>query len=749
MSTRSPAELRELLSEAEEMPEGEAQVSAVQDIVRWAEAASLLDIEIEARLVLVDAKMAIAQDTEDVNGVITAFTRIVAHYSARPDVFDDDMLDALWRQFASQGIVLSLMVEYPLRLVRGVCDDMERRCRPDRDDLHTVHTIRLLLADVTADREAGDRALAGLRHREAADYGCAACLATFQVRFLAGTGRDAEAIAAADPILTGELPCDTEIQPADVLHILQNCYLRTGEVEEARAAHRRAYRGLDHDDEADLARHLTFCVLSGNTERALSIVKRDLPMFEGTPTVLYELELSAAAAMVFGALVDEGRGDEVLFWPADPDYPEEVDEEWTFAELAEEFARDALELAGRYDERHGTTRTGDRVRATIASRAIVEHLPLSAVAARRKEIEQIAGTGSVIGEPGSATPHGEDPLKVALQYAQRGTELLSSGDAGQAIGEFIEAAARLTALGEKRLAAHARVDLATSYVSVGRALDAAECAEEARPDIGADDDAAYTGMQARWVLVCAYPDLDQPDDALAMLDEMAERTDEEDVLAKLDKKAGAILTAVDRDTEAAERYTAAAGRYAAIGEAHAQAVSAEAVDTEAVNTEVVDRVAVRTDAFYEAAVCLRQAALAHSWAGDLDTALVMADRSGRVAERFPEGEERAVWEAAVLRYERARILATHDRTAEAVAEATRAAEAFRATADVAFVTRCELMAGQLLYDLDDLGGAEEAAGRALAAPAAEPDEDGEHRRNAAERERVGDLLADIRRERGA
>jgi tetratricopeptide (TPR) repeat protein len=712
VSTRSPAELRELLADAEEMPEGEAQVSAVQDIVRWAEAAGLLDLEIQARLVLVDALMAIAQGAEDVNEVITAFTRVVAHYSARPDAFDDDMLDSLWRQFAAQGIVLSLMVEYPLRLVRGVCDDMERRCRPDRDDLHTVHSIRLLLADVTGDRDAGDRALAGLRHRDAAYYACAACLATFEVRFLAGAGRDAEAIAAAAPILTGELACDTEIQPADVLHILQTCYLRTGDLEEARDAHRRAYRGLDHEDEADLARHLVFCVLSGNTERALSIVKRDLPMFEGTPTVVYELELSAAAAMVFGALVDEGRGDEVLFWPANPDYADDEDQEWTFAELSDEFTRDALELAERYDERHGTTHIGDRVRATIAGRPIVDGLPLSAVAARRREIEQAAGPATAGAGPGPAAAPGEDPLKAALQYARRGDELLNSGRPDQAIGEFIEAAARLTALGEKRLATHARVDLATSYATVGRALDAAECAEEALPDIVAEDDAEYTGMQARWVLAGAYPELGQPGDALGMLGEMAERTGSGEVLARLDKKAGAILTAADRDGEAAQRYTAAAERYAELGDA------------------------------YEEAVCLRQAALARSWAGDLDAALALADRSGGVAERFPEGAERGVWETAVLRYDRARILATHGRLAEAAAEAARAAETFRATSDRAFVTRCELMAGRLLYDLDDLGGAERALRRALAAPGAPPED-------AAEREEAAELLADIRRERGA
>ncbi|MEW2357932.1 hypothetical protein [Spirillospora sp. NPDC029432] len=722
--TRSPEELRELLADAEEMPEGEAKVGAVQDVLRWAEAAALLDIEIEARLVLVDALIALAQDTEDVNAVITAFTRNVALYGRHPDLFDDYLLDGLWRQFAAQGIVLSLMVEYPLRLVNGVFDDMERRCRPDRDDLHTVHSLRLLLADLSGDREAGERSLAELRHREAADYACPACLATFQVRFLANRGRDAEAIELARPILSGELPCDTGIQPAETLHVLQSCHLRVGDLDEARDAHRLAYRGLDHDSESDVAQHLVFCVLSGNTERALSIVKRDLVLFEGTPTTMYELELAAAAAMVFGALADEGRGGEVLFWPANPDFPEDEDEEWTFAELRDDFARDAAELAARYDARHGNTHVGDRVRATLETRAIVPELPLTPLAARRKELAEAAAVqpapapaeGESEAETATQMAAEEDALDEALGHARRGDELLNSGRAGDAIGAFIEATARFTALGQTRLATHARVDLATAYLTVGRALDAAECAEEALPDISPEDDAEYTGMQARWVLACAYPDLDQPGDALDRLAEMAARTADPAILGRLDRQAGGVLSAEDRDEEAAERYTAAAHHYAAAGNA------------------------------FEEAVCLRQAALAHCWAGDVDTALATAERAGRVAERFPDGDaERGAWESAVLRYDTARILAAHDRLDEASAEAARAAEAFRETGDRAFVTRCELLAGRLRYGLADHGGAAAALRRALA-ESADPDGDEE---NAAERKRAAELLAEVVAERSA
>ncbi|GAA2435224.1 hypothetical protein GCM10010191_57310 [Actinomadura vinacea] len=682
----TPAELLEMLSDAEDMPQGEAQVTAVRDVLRHAEAGRLLDIEIQARLVLVDALMVIAQDSADVNELITAFTRCVGLYSEHPDRFDDDLLDALWRQFTALGIALSLMVEYPLRLVRGVFDDMERRCRPDRDDLTTVLSIRLLLAEVTGDTEMGDRALAGLRHREPPGYACPACLANYQVRYLAGVGRDAEAIAAAGPLVSGEIPCDTGAQPADALHVLQTCYLRLGELEEARDAHRLAYRGLDRNEEPDVAQHLRFCVLSGNLERALTILKRHLPLLEGTPGSMYELELSASAALVCRALVDAGRGDEVLHWPANPDFPDDQDEEWTFQGLYEEFSQDTAALAARYDERNGHTHIGDRLQAIIHAEPIVDSLPLTPLAARRKEI-----AAADVPELAAAKEPSFDTRDETLAHARRGEDLLNSGDPDQAIPEFIEAAAQFTALGDTRLAAFARVDLATAYLTVGRPLDAAECAEEALPDIPAEDDTEHSGLQARWVLASAYPKLGQHDDALRMLDEMANRTEEPATLARARKKAAEILGELDRDTEAAARYTEAAAHFA-----------------------------TSEDAFEEA-VCLRQAALAHNWSDNLDEALALAKRSHEVIKQLPEDEERSTWELAVLHYDRARILATHDRTTEAATEASLAAETFRRTTDRAFVTRGDLMAAQLWYELNNPSEAEAALHRALSEPAQDED----------------------------
>ncbi|MFC5748975.1 hypothetical protein [Actinomadura rugatobispora] len=706
--TYTAAELSGLLAEADDMPPGEAQVDAVRDVVRHAEAAGLLDVEIEARLALVDALMLTAENADDVNAIVTAFTRCVGLYTAHPDRFDDDLLDMLWRQFAAQGIVLTLMVVYPLRLVRGVFDDMEGRCRPDRDDLHTVHSIRLLLAEVTGDAEMGERALATLRHREPPQYACPACLSLYQVRYLASLGRDAEAIAVAQPIITGETPCDTDSQPADVLQILQNCYLRTGDLEEARDAHRLAYRGLDHDDEFDVAQHLRFCVLSGNTERGLEIFRQHLRLLEDTPTVLYELELASASALLFRTLVEAGRGEEVLIWPANPDVPDEEDEEWTFADLHEDLLRDVTELAGRYDERSGNTHLHDRMHAIIQETPLVDELPLSPLAARRKQIEQ---TPTELPEIADAlkedAPFEESPLDKALAHARQGEDLLNSGSADRAIGEFIEAAARFTALGDTRLAAFARVDLSTAYLTVGRHLDAAECAEEALPDVPPEKDAEYTGMQARWVLACAYPELGQSEDALRMLAEMTERATEPGTLGRVAKKEGEILGALDRDDEAAARYTEAASQFAKTGD------------------------------LFEEAVCLRQAALAHSWAGDLDEALAFAERSREVVKHLPHDEERSTWELAVLQYDRARILATHDRTEEAATEAELAAETFRETTDRAFVTRCELMAAKLWYDLGTPAHAKAALERALHEPA----EDNDHQADLTEAQ---SLLDDLR-----
>ncbi|MFI6518427.1 hypothetical protein ACIBF1_22925 [Spirillospora sp. NPDC050679] len=689
--TRSLGELAEQLADAADLPTGEAQVEACREVVRRAEAAGFAELEVEARLDMVDAMMLAAKDLDDLSEVLTAFSRCVSLYTTSPELFDEDALDSLWRQFAAQGIVLGLRPEYPLRVVNGLFDDMAGRARADRDDLHALSSARLVLAEWSGDAELGERCLADLRGLEPAPgYVCPACLMMYQVSYLAALERDEEAIAAAQPLLSGEVPCDTGEQPAEALHVLQLCYLRTGALEEARDAHRVAYRSLAGAADADIARHLRFCVLTGNLDRGLAVLKGHLADLEDEPTIGPELELYAAAAALCRSLVEAGRGDEVLLWPANPDHPDDEDEEYSYRKLHEELVGEVTALAGRYDARNGHDLIGARTRAILEERPIVESLPLSPVAARHARIVPADRPGAAAG-PGEQERLAEHA--AAVGHATRGRALLEEGRAEEAVAASVEAAARFAALGETRLAALARIDLATAYLTVGRVLDAAECAEEALPDVPPEEDAGYAGMQARWVLACAYPQLGQHDDALRVLAEMRGREDSPGALARLDAQAAEILGMVGRDGESADLFRAAAERFAEHGDPFQQAVH------------------------------LRRSGLALGWAGELDGALARLEEArvllGGLGGGDGRQDERQVRERALLLSDTARVLADEGRVAEAVARALESAEVSRSAGDRAAAARSDRLAGQLLQQCGRLEEAEQAFRRALDGPAAD------------------------------
>lgn len=676
------ADLTARLDEAVDMPPGEGQVAAILEIVRHAEAAGYASLQLDARLELVDAYIqADAYEVAEVNVVIAAFTRCLSLYNSDPARFTDEHLESLWRQFAVIGIVMVSLPDYPLAQVRAVFDDMERRCRPDRFDLHTIYTLRVLLAGQLGDHEELDRCRQRLLSLDVAEYACPACLAMLPVRELIWQGRDEDAIAQAEPILRGDLPCDTDNQPRDTLAALLLPYLHVGRLGEARDAFRYSYRLFDEGDE-ELASYTAFCALTGNEDRGLEIFAKHLNQFDViAPKSLGELMLQAATALLFERLIALGRGEEIFVWPADPDDPEDYEEEWTFAALAEEYRKDALAMAARFDERNGNTHTSDRIRGTITAQPIVEHLPLSPLAAaiQTRATEAAGGSGATHAAGGTAdadpaagtarSPETQQAfdtgrIHLAEMHQERGEQALEAGRIVDAIEDLIEAVAAYTALGDPR-AAIAQVRLATAYLSADRMLDAAECAEQALLGLTGPADEGHPPLQARWVLVQAYPALGQPMDALTMIDEMLDRDKHPDSVARLHREAGDILVGLDEDGAAAERYASA-------GDAYARAKNA-----------------------FGEAECRRLTAVALAYADEGEAAVDLLSEVRRLVDQLPGDSRRTAWERAILDYDSARVLAASGRREEAIRRAELSAKAFLMLDDEEQTDKAQYLLAQL------------------------------------------------------
>jgi tetratricopeptide (TPR) repeat protein len=286
----------------------------------------------------------------------------------------------LW-QFKATITGLTKFPEIPLDRTHAVLDEMERRWREGGHSLHAVYEHRHFVARHVGDLDAAEEwygKWCSAPRDNLSD--CDGCDPTAKAIWLAGRGRDEEAVALAEPVLSGRLTCSE--QPQGILTVLMKPYLRTGRLNQARDAHRRAYR-LHRPNLADLgdvADHLEFCAITGNEPRGVEILERHLGWLDRAPSPYAAMRFAGAGALVLRRAAEAGRSDVVLQRPAhDHRAAGEVDA----AALRRELSEVALAIAARFDARNGTDHQTVLVREVLDSEYHTEQVPLSAIAAKR------------------------------------------------------------------------------------------------------------------------------------------------------------------------------------------------------------------------------------------------------------------------------------------------------------------------------------------------------------------------------
>jgi tetratricopeptide (TPR) repeat protein len=375
--TYTEDDLRIRLRQAFEMPYGSAQIALVEQVVQHADAGRFVDLSFAARML---ATTAYVYGGEPAKSFLT-FSWCLAEYDREPgrrSTQDDYTL--LWH-FKYMINALARFPDIPLERTFAVLDDMERRYRAGGHSLHAVHHHRHLVAMHLGDADAADdfygRWCAAPRD-ELSD--CIGCDPTSKAFYLASRGRDEEAVALAEPVLAGQLTCSE--QPQGILTALLLPYLRTGRLEQAVDAHRRAYRRLRSKlaDLGSIADHIEFCALTGNDVRGLEIVQRHLEWLDRAPSPHAAMEFASAAALVLRRLAAAGHGGLTAHRPARGDRPA-GDVEVTA--LGEELAEYAIDVADSFDARNGTGHQSARVACRLATAPLVELLPLSVTTRRR------------------------------------------------------------------------------------------------------------------------------------------------------------------------------------------------------------------------------------------------------------------------------------------------------------------------------------------------------------------------------
>jgi tetratricopeptide (TPR) repeat protein len=515
-----------LLDEAESLPYGEARSVLMERAVREAEARHDRDLALRARLELVTAYHFGGEPVKS----FAAFSRNVACYDAEPGRFEARQVRRLLWQFKWIMSSMRNFPEIPLPRALDALEDMERRYRQAGDLLHAVYAARCRMAWHLGDEAGVAEWLHRWRTTPRDDLSnCQACDIGSQASVLAGLGREEEAVALAEPVVSGRFTCYS--QPQNILCTMLLLYVRTGRLDAAADAHRRAYRMVQGKvaDLDDLGDHLRFCALTGNETRGLEILKRELPLLDRPPSPDHARRFMAGAALLLRRLEELGHGG-LTIRRAGADVP--------VPELRADLEAGARAIAARFDARNGNDVHSRRLEAGLSAVPLVEHLPLAPHARRR-----------VTGSP-------EERWRRGVAHAD--------------VRDLEEAVAGFTQHGDRERAALARVDLAAAYLEARRPLDAAETAEEA---VLLLTPAAPPVRAARLTLAKALGALGETDRALGILRELG---DADALLA-----AGEMLGDEDEDRAAAETFAQAADLYRRAGDrlraAHAMRRHARAI----------------------------------------------------------------------------------------------------------------------------------------------------------------------------
>ncbi|MER6278860.1 tetratricopeptide repeat protein [Streptomyces sp900105245] len=398
--------LRRALAENSEQPEGPARNARAELLLAEAE-------RLEVPLAVIEAlghQLKVYNYSSEKDKMFVPFARLLRMWDERPEDFDAYEAHSLHWVFKWMSAGMLDQPHVPLASVEKWLGEMEHRYRLAGHSERAVRSAEFSVAAHVGDLARAERAYtAWLAADRDAMADCHACELHGQGVWQAESGRDAEALGLWRPVLEGEYSCAHE--PHTVLASSLKPLLRLGRVEEARANHLRGFRLVRPMESmrGAYADHVEFCALTGNEARGLELLAERPAYFTDTGHPRSRLDFMAVVALLADRLAELGLGAQRVPGPAG--------RTWTARELAVHARAEATELAERFDRRNGTSYVGDRARARMAQRPLVERLPLGVRTVRPAPAPEAAAPA-----PGTAdSPAG---LSVLLAEARRMSDTL-------------------------------------------------------------------------------------------------------------------------------------------------------------------------------------------------------------------------------------------------------------------------------------------------------------------------------------
>ncbi|TVZ85910.1 tetratricopeptide repeat protein [Streptomyces sp. BK340] len=400
--------LRRAIAENSEQPEGPARNARAEQLLAEAERLNIPLAVIEA----LGHQLKVYNYSSEKDRMFVPFARLLRLWDERPEDFDEYEAHSLHWVFKWVTAGMLDQPHIPLASIEKWLGEMERRYRLAGHSERAVRSAEFSVAAHVGDLERAERAygawLAADRDRMA---DCHACelhgQGTWQVR----RGRDEDALGLWRPVLEGEYSCAHE--PHTVLASSLAPLLRLGRPDEARAHHLRGFRLVRPMESmrGAYADHVEFCALTGNEARGLELLAQRPAYFTDTGQPRSRLDFMAVVTLLTDRLTELGFGERQVPGPAG--------RSWTARELAAHARAEALELAGRFDERNGTSYVGDRVRARMAQRPLVDRLPLGVRTARTTPRPVVPPPA-----PEESAVPGQPDLSALLTEARRASDTL-------------------------------------------------------------------------------------------------------------------------------------------------------------------------------------------------------------------------------------------------------------------------------------------------------------------------------------
>ncbi|MFI6354683.1 tetratricopeptide repeat protein [Streptomyces sp. NPDC050743] len=397
--------LRQAMAENSEQPEGPARNARAEQLLAAAEGLGIPLGVIEA----LGHQLRVYNYSSERDKMFVPFARLLRMWDERPEDFDAYEAHSLHWVFKWMSAGMLDQPHIPLASIERWLGEMEHRYRLAGHSERAVRSAEFSVAAHVGDLARAERAYAAwlaADRDEMAD--CHACELHGQGFWQVERGRDEEALRLWRPVLEGEFACVHE--PHTVLASSLVPLLRLGRLDEARANHLRGFRLVRPMESmrGAYADHVEFCALTGNEARALELLAERPAYFTDTGHPRSRLDFMAVVTLLMDRLTELGLAGQRVPGPAG--------RTWTARELAAHARVETLELAGRFDRRNGTSRVGDRARARMDQRPLVDRLPLG--------VRTVRPAPGAVAAPPPTEVDGEPDLAALLAEARRLSDTL-------------------------------------------------------------------------------------------------------------------------------------------------------------------------------------------------------------------------------------------------------------------------------------------------------------------------------------